>query len=74
MELPEDMFRLTDEGIEFIETDINRVKGVNKEKSERFTQAMKNEGIQFPIKNILPPPNQRMMAILWWTIKMISFI
>ncbi len=57
MELPEDMFRLTDEGIEFIETDINRVKGVNKEKSERFTQAMKNEGIQFPIKNIYGLPS-----------------
>ena len=57
MELPEDMFRLTDDGIEFIETDINRVKGVNKEKSERFTRAMKNEGIQFPIKNIYGLPS-----------------
>ena len=57
MELPRDMFRLTENGIEFIETTTNRVKGVNREKSDRFTSAMTKEGVLFPVKNIYGMPS-----------------
>lgn len=52
MELPEDMFRVTDEGIEFITTGRNRIKGVDPEKSRLFMEAMQAEGFLFPDKNI----------------------
>lgn len=52
MDIPNDMFRLTETGLEFIETGRNHVKGVNREKSDLFTQSLVNIGLTFPLKNI----------------------
>lgn len=51
-EIPNDIFRITDKGIEFLETASNHVKGVNKEKSDLFTEALLSINFTFPAQNI----------------------
>ena len=45
LELPDDAFRFTDDGIEFVEMNTNQVKA---EKSQLFTDALQKKGFQFP--------------------------
>lgn len=49
LSLPNDVFRLTDYGIEFIDLRSNKVV---KQKSELYTKEMKKVGMQFPIQVI----------------------
>ena len=51
-DIPNDMFRIAKEGIEFINTGKNRIEGVNKEKSKLFTDALDSIGFSFPTVNI----------------------
>ena len=46
LEMPDDVFRFSDNGIEFIKMENNQIKP---EKSQRFTQALKEKGFQFPV-------------------------
>jgi len=52
MTLPDDMFRIDEEGIHFINTARNRVLGENKEKSKLFNDALLAQGFLAPDKNI----------------------
>lgn len=52
MDLPEDLFRVDEQGIKFVKTSRNSVGGIDSEKSWLFTEAMKTEGFLFPDKNI----------------------
>lgn len=49
LSVPEDFFRITDRGIEFLKASTNEI---NEEKSKIFTQAMLNQGFVFPAKNV----------------------
>lgn len=49
LSLPNDVFRLTDNSIEFVDLKTNRLI---KQKSDLYTEAMKKAGIIFPIKTI----------------------
>lgn len=45
LEMPDDVFRITDERIEFIDMESNTI---NEEKSKRFTDVMLRKGFKFP--------------------------
>lgn len=56
LEMPGDAFRITTQGIEFIDMESNRV---NEEKSRVFTDMMKSKGFVFPASYISGDPNAR---------------
>lgn len=56
LQLPEDVFRLTDTGIEFITANTNRV---DEEKSAMFTSVMKAHGFVFPARLVWGNPSVR---------------
>lgn len=56
LQLPEDVFRLTDKGIEFVTAETNKV---NKDKSEMFTSVMKAHGFVFPANLVWGNPSTR---------------
>lgn len=56
LELPDDAFRITPEGMEFVKMETN---AIDHEKSARFTQMMKQKGFLFPAANISGNPTDR---------------
>ena len=56
LQLPEDVFRLTDKGIEFITAETNEI---NTDKSEMFTSVMKAHGFVFPAGLVWGNPSTR---------------
>lgn len=56
LKMPEDVFRMTDNGIEFIQMASNTV---DKEKSECYTKALKSKGFVFPAFRIAGNPTAR---------------
>lgn len=56
LEMPKDVFRTTDTGIEFIWQNTNKI---NQEKSARFTQAMLDKGFVFPAELIVNNPSTK---------------
>lgn len=56
LELPDDVFRLTDSGIEFVDIATN---SVNVAKSESFTKMMSSKGFKFPAYRIAGNPTDR---------------
>ncbi len=56
LELPDDVFRITDAGIEFIDMATNSIK---EEKSAKFTEMMKSKGFNFPAYRIEGNPTDR---------------
>lgn len=56
LEMPDDAFRLTDRGIEFIDMETNSVK---EEKSARFSDMLLKKGARFPIRTIAGNPTSR---------------
>lgn len=56
LELPDDVFRITDSGIEFVKMATNTLDA---QKSERFTQMMKSKGFTFPAYRMSGNPTNR---------------
>lgn len=56
LEMPDDVFRLTDTGIEFIDMESNVVLS---QKSDLFTTVMKEKGVTFPIRYVAGNPTNR---------------
>lgn len=56
LEMPEDVFRITEKGIEFITMESN---SVNENKSKLFTQALLEKGFHFPALQISGNPSTR---------------
>ena len=56
LEMPADAFRLTDDGIEFIDMAANRVE---QQKSARFTEVMRRKGVRFPVTELSGNPTTR---------------
>lgn len=56
LELPDDVFRLTDTGIEFIKMATNTI---DTEKSARFTEMMQRKGFRFPAYRLSGNPTDR---------------
>ncbi len=56
LEMPDDVFRITSKGVEFIKMETNEVKQA---KSERFTEALREKGFQFPSLWISGDPSVR---------------
>lgn len=56
LQLPEDVFRLTDKGIEFVTAETNKM---NKDKSEMFTSVLKAHGFVFPANLVWGNPSTR---------------
>ncbi|MBQ5838927.1 MAG: DUF4857 domain-containing protein [Bacteroidaceae bacterium] len=56
LELPDDAFRITAEGMEFVEMETNTI---DPDKSARFTQMMKQKGFQFPATYLSGNPTDR---------------
>jgi hypothetical protein len=56
LELPDDAFRITSEGMEFVEMETNTI---DPDKSARFTQMMKQKGFQFPATYLSGNPTDR---------------
>lgn len=56
LQMPEDVFRITEKGIEFIRMASNTV---DNEKSKRFTEAMEKKGFRFPATEIAGNPTTR---------------
>lgn len=54
--MPADAFRLTDDGIEFIDMASNRV---DRQKSARFTEVMRRKGVRFPVTELSGNPTTR---------------
>ncbi|MDO4164832.1 MAG: DUF4857 domain-containing protein [Bacteroides sp.] len=54
--MPEDVFRITDQDIEFINMKTNSIEG---DKSLQFTEAMKKKGFRFPARLIAGNPSTR---------------
>lgn len=54
--MPEDVFRFTREGIEFIDTGTNKV---NPEKSAKYTQALSAAGFSYPARTVSGNPTTR---------------
>ena len=54
--MPDDVFRITGSGIEFIDMESN---SVNREKSDLFTEAMLRKGFRFPATKISGNPTDR---------------
>lgn len=53
LEMPSDVMRFTDDGVEFIVMETNRIDWP---KSRRFTEAMKAKGMTFPVKRVCGNP------------------
>lgn len=56
LEMPDDVFRLTDTRIEFVDMETNTIK---EEKSIKFTEALTKKGFEFPAKKISGNPTTR---------------
>ena len=56
LEMPTDVMRVTDEGVEFIDMESNSLKG---EKSARFTKALQDKGFSFPALQVSGNPTTR---------------
>lgn len=56
LQLPEDVFRLTDTGVEFITAETNTI---NRDKSDMFTSVMRANGFVFPANLIWGNPSVR---------------
>jgi hypothetical protein len=56
LEMPDDFFRFTDERIEFISAESNRV---NEEMTNRFTSALNKLGFSYPAKGVYGNPTTR---------------
>lgn len=56
LEMPSDVFRLTESGIEFIDMETNKI---DPKKSQLFQQAFEKKGVQFPIQVIAGNPTTR---------------
>lgn len=56
LELPDDAFRITSDGIEFVKMETNTV---DEDKSQRFTKAMKQKGFKFPALSLSGNPTDR---------------
>ncbi len=56
LEMPDDVFRTTEEGIEFIDMESNTI---NEEKSKRFTDLMLRKGFKFPATRLSGNPTDR---------------
>jgi len=56
LEFPDEYFRITDEGMEFVNSITRKV---DKEMSALFTQALKEKGFEFPAKKIFTNPTTR---------------
>lgn len=56
LEMPSDVFRITDQGIRFIDMETNRI---DEKKSRVFTQAMEKKGFVFPAVEIAGNPTTR---------------
>ena len=56
LELPDDVFRITDSGIEFVKMKTNEIDHA---KSSRFTEMMKSKGFVFPAYQISGNPTDR---------------
>lgn len=56
LEMPDDVFRITENGIEFIDMKSNSIK---QEKSARFTEMMLKKGFRFPATAISGNPTDR---------------
>ena len=56
LEMSEDVFRITNDGIEFVVMNTNEI---DKAKSQLFTETMKNKGFTFPAKRVVGNPNTR---------------
>ncbi len=56
LQLPDDVFRITDKGLEFIDMATNTI---NAEKSQLFTAAMQRKGFKFPALRISGNPTDR---------------
>lgn len=54
--MPDDMFRITADGIEFVRMESN---DVDREKSERFTKALADKGFRFPATRVSGNPSPR---------------
>lgn len=56
LELPDDVFRVTDQGIEFVKMATN---SLDEEKSDRFTEMMLRKGFRFPAHHLSGNPTDR---------------
>lgn len=56
LEMPDDVFRITDSGIEFLDMDTNSLK---EEKSSNYTAALLKKGFVFPAQRIAGNPSTR---------------
>lgn len=56
LEMPDDVFRITEQGIEFIDMQTNTI---NLEKSARFTEMMQRKGFRFPAIRLSGNPTDR---------------
>lgn len=56
LEMPDDVFRINEKGIEFIDMESNTV---NEEKSRKFTEMMLRKGFKFPAKRLSGNPTDR---------------
>lgn len=56
LKMPEDVFRITPEGMEFVVMKTNRV---NTEKSRLFTEALLKKGFKFPARRVAGNPSTR---------------
>ncbi|MCR5394801.1 MAG: DUF4857 domain-containing protein [Bacteroidales bacterium] len=56
LEMPSDVMRVTDQGVEFIDMESNSIK---EDKSARFTQALTDKGFTFPALRVSGNPTTR---------------
>lgn len=56
LKMPDDVFRITPHGIEFIVMESNTI---DKEKSQTFTEVLKKKGFQFPARYVAGNPSTR---------------
>ncbi|MBQ7856094.1 MAG: DUF4857 domain-containing protein [Alistipes sp.] len=56
LQMPDDVFRITNEGIEFIDMESNTI---NEQKSQRFTEMMLRKGFKFPATTLSGNPTDR---------------
>lgn len=56
LQMPDDVFRLIDDGIEFIDIKSN---AVDADKSRLFTEAMRKKGFEFPVRHLAGNPTTR---------------
>ena len=56
LDMPNDVFRITTEGIEFIVMETNQI---NESKSQRYTKALLDKGFKFPARQVSGNPTTR---------------